>query len=280
MRGKRLLTETSVLPATIPERRDQQANRLRRGRAGGRPRRLQAPQHHLKQFRAIATRSDKTATSYRSMVDLLLRLRGQVPRETSPATTGIHSPMVGDAQPGEQQAGGLEVGPGSRWCWPLVRLPSGKGGTEVAQHRLHHVVGVHNGNVLAEACPEQDAAACANVAAVPDRCGKHDIGLRGHPEDTVATAADHGRPADLGEDELAELSVRVVLYRRNQDGELSPVYPDSDDLRESATVLAAPVNVPTAVVRALLDVEVPADFAADPWLNRHRALVFTDGRIR
>ncbi|SFW86530.1 hypothetical protein SAMN04489730_6409 [Amycolatopsis australiensis] len=79
---------------------------------------------------------------------------------------------------------------------------------------------------------------------------------------------------------MAELSVRVVLYRRNQDGELSPVYPDSDDLRESATVLAAPVNVPTAVVRALLDVEVPADFAADPWLNRHRALVFTDGRIR
>jgi len=83
-----------------------------------------------------------------------------------------------------------------------------------------------------------------------------------------------------GDDELAELSVRVVLYRRDQDGELKPVYPDSDGLMESATVLAAPINVPAAVVRALLDSEVPADFAADPWLNRHRALVFTDGQCR
>ncbi|MEV5721877.1 hypothetical protein AB0L41_49195 [Amycolatopsis mediterranei] len=83
-----------------------------------------------------------------------------------------------------------------------------------------------------------------------------------------------------GGNELAELSVRVVLYHRNQDGELSPVYPDSDDLLESATVLAAPINVPAAVVRALLDSEVPADFAEDPWLNRHRVLAFTNGRCR
>ncbi|OXM65384.1 hypothetical protein CF165_23990 [Amycolatopsis vastitatis] len=39
------------IPATIPERRDQRGNRL-------------------KQFRAIANRFDKTATSYRSMIDL------------------------------------------------------------------------------------------------------------------------------------------------------------------------------------------------------------------
>jgi transposase len=58
--------------ATIPERRDQQANRARRGRAGGRPpafdpviykRRnvVERCFNRLKQFRAIATRYDKTA---------------------------------------------------------------------------------------------------------------------------------------------------------------------------------------------------------------------------
>jgi transposase len=67
--------------ATIPERRDQRANRARRGRSGGRP-----PAFHpainkrrnvvercfnrLKQFRAIATRYDKTALSYQAMIDL------------------------------------------------------------------------------------------------------------------------------------------------------------------------------------------------------------------
>ncbi|WP_375791764.1 hypothetical protein [Amycolatopsis bartoniae] len=65
----------------FPERRDQQANRLRRGRAGGRPpafdqvayRRRNIVErcfNRLKQFRAIATRFDKTTTSYRSMIDL------------------------------------------------------------------------------------------------------------------------------------------------------------------------------------------------------------------
>ncbi len=69
------------IPATIPERRDQQANRLRRGRAGGRPpvfdrtaykRRniVERCFNRLKQFRAIATRFDKTAISYRGMIDL------------------------------------------------------------------------------------------------------------------------------------------------------------------------------------------------------------------
>ena len=69
------------IPATIPERRDQQANRLRRGRAGGRPpafdpvaykRRnvVERCFNRLKQFRAIATRFDKTATSYRGIIDL------------------------------------------------------------------------------------------------------------------------------------------------------------------------------------------------------------------
>jgi transposase len=67
--------------AVIPERRDQQANRARRGRAGGRPpafdktayRRRNIVErcfNRFKQYRAIATRYDKTALSYRAMIDL------------------------------------------------------------------------------------------------------------------------------------------------------------------------------------------------------------------
>ena len=67
--------------ATIPERRDQRANRARRGAKGGRPpvfdktayRRRNIVERcfqRLKQFRAIATRYDKTALSYQAMIDL------------------------------------------------------------------------------------------------------------------------------------------------------------------------------------------------------------------
>ncbi|MGW4110903.1 hypothetical protein ACWEFJ_08485 [Actinosynnema sp. NPDC004786] len=67
--------------AGLPERRDQQANRKRKGRTGGRPlvfdrtadkRRnvVERCFNRLKQFRAIATRFDPTATSYRAMLDL------------------------------------------------------------------------------------------------------------------------------------------------------------------------------------------------------------------
>lgn len=69
------------IAATIPERVDQQANRRRRGSGGGRPpvfdpvayRRRNVVErcfNRLKQYRAIATRYDKTATSYRGMLDL------------------------------------------------------------------------------------------------------------------------------------------------------------------------------------------------------------------
>ncbi|OLR89440.1 IS5 family transposase [Actinokineospora bangkokensis] len=69
------------IPTTIPERRDQQAGRQRRGRAGGRPpvfdpvayRRRNVVErcfNRLKQFRAIATRYDKTALSFQAMIDL------------------------------------------------------------------------------------------------------------------------------------------------------------------------------------------------------------------
>ncbi|WP_435847893.1 IS5 family transposase [Streptomyces fradiae] len=67
--------------AVIPERADQKANRLRRGKAGGRPpafdRELYRARNvvercfnRLKQFRAIATRFDKLATRYKAGVHL------------------------------------------------------------------------------------------------------------------------------------------------------------------------------------------------------------------
>ncbi|MFE0027104.1 hypothetical protein [Amycolatopsis sp. NPDC059021] len=78
-----------------------------------------------------------------------------------------------------------------------------------------------------------------------------------------------------------ELSVRVVLLRRDASGATVPLYrAESGDLRESATTLVAPVNVPHAVVRAVLGTAVPAEFADDPWLDRHRVLVFAGGRCR
>ncbi|GLY87217.1 IS5 family transposase [Actinoallomurus iriomotensis] len=69
------------IAATIPERRDQQAGRQRRGSRGGRPpafapgiyRRRNIVERcfgRLKQYRAIATRYDKTAQSYQGMIDL------------------------------------------------------------------------------------------------------------------------------------------------------------------------------------------------------------------
>jgi transposase len=69
------------IAATIPERRDQRAGRLRRGSRGGRPpafdpliyRRRNVVErcfNRLKQYRAIATRYDKTALSYQGMIDL------------------------------------------------------------------------------------------------------------------------------------------------------------------------------------------------------------------
>ncbi|WP_396776906.1 transposase [Microbispora sp. H10885] len=69
------------IAATTPERRDQQADRLRRGSKGGRPPVFdaQAYRHRnvmercfnrLKQFRAVATRFDKLATRYRAGLEL------------------------------------------------------------------------------------------------------------------------------------------------------------------------------------------------------------------
>lgn len=69
------------IAATIPERADQHGHRVRRGRRGGRPpvfdpiayRRRNVVErcfNTLKHYRAIATRYDNTALSYRGMIDL------------------------------------------------------------------------------------------------------------------------------------------------------------------------------------------------------------------
>lgn len=69
------------IPHTIPERRDQRANRRRKGRRGGRPPAFDRERYkrrnvvercfaRLKQHRGIATRYDKTVTSFKATVTL------------------------------------------------------------------------------------------------------------------------------------------------------------------------------------------------------------------
>ncbi|MFD5205440.1 IS5 family transposase [Streptomyces anulatus] len=80
-RAIRHLLRRRGIAATIPERRDQVANRRRRGRRGGRPPVFDTEIYRdrnvvercfarLKQFRAIATRFDKLANRYRAGVVL------------------------------------------------------------------------------------------------------------------------------------------------------------------------------------------------------------------
>lgn len=77
------------IAVTIPERRDQEANRRRRGRLGGRPPAFDKEIYRdrnvvercfarIKQFRAVATRFDKLADRYRTgivLASLVLWLR-------------------------------------------------------------------------------------------------------------------------------------------------------------------------------------------------------------
>jgi transposase len=82
--NRRFLT-TRGIKVTIPEREDQKAGRARRGSAGGRPRSFDAVAYRgrnvvercfnrLKQWRGIATRSDKTARSYLAGITLAAAL--------------------------------------------------------------------------------------------------------------------------------------------------------------------------------------------------------------
>ncbi|EFL14709.1 LOW QUALITY PROTEIN: transposase, partial [Streptomyces sp. C] len=88
-RAIRHLLRRRGIVVTIPERRDQVANRRRRGRLGGRPPAFDKEVYRdrnvvercfarLKQFRAIATRFDKLADRYRAgvvLASLILWLR-------------------------------------------------------------------------------------------------------------------------------------------------------------------------------------------------------------
>jgi transposase len=74
------------IPHTIPERADQQANRQRRGPRGGRPPTFDQQTYkrrnvvercfnRLKQCRSVATRYDKTTTSYQATVTIAALLQ-------------------------------------------------------------------------------------------------------------------------------------------------------------------------------------------------------------
>jgi transposase len=80
-RGLRAYLRKRGIAHTIPEKADQQRHRLNRGRRGGRPPRFDREAYRrrniverrfnqLKGFRGIATRYDKTATSYEAAVSL------------------------------------------------------------------------------------------------------------------------------------------------------------------------------------------------------------------
>jgi transposase len=80
-RANRALLRRRQIRTTIPEPRDQQANRKRRGRSGGRPPTFDADHYkrrnqvergfnRRKQFRAVATRYDKLATHYAATVTI------------------------------------------------------------------------------------------------------------------------------------------------------------------------------------------------------------------
>ncbi|MFI6010179.1 IS5 family transposase [Streptomyces sp. NPDC051243] len=80
-RGFRAYLRKRGISHTIPEKQDQQRHRRNRGRGGGRPPRVDRVIYHrrntverrfnrLKSFPGIATRYDKTATSYEAAVSL------------------------------------------------------------------------------------------------------------------------------------------------------------------------------------------------------------------
>ena len=79
--GNRAYLRSRGIKTVIPEKSDQIAARKRKGSKGGRPPRLDAEAYkgrnvversfnHLKQWRGLATRYDKLATTYRSAVVL------------------------------------------------------------------------------------------------------------------------------------------------------------------------------------------------------------------
>ena len=84
-RANRAYLARRGIKATIPDRADQHANRTRKGSAGGRPPAFDAEIYkqrnvvercigHLKKWRGIAMRSDKTARNYHAGITLAAAL--------------------------------------------------------------------------------------------------------------------------------------------------------------------------------------------------------------
>jgi transposase len=81
-KANRAVLRARKIKAVIPQRRDQVANRLRKGSAGGRPPTFDAGQYkhrnqvergygRRKQFRALATRYDKLGTHWQATNDIV-----------------------------------------------------------------------------------------------------------------------------------------------------------------------------------------------------------------
>jgi transposase len=97
-RANRAALRARRIPHIIPERDDQQANRARKGKRGGRPpafdraryrqrNQVERLMNRRKQFRAVATRFDKLAVRYQATVcvaDILIWLRAR-PDRTRPS---------------------------------------------------------------------------------------------------------------------------------------------------------------------------------------------------
>jgi transposase len=93
-RGNRRALRARRIPHAIPEKADQQANRVRKGSRGGRPPTFHAERYRQrntierlmnrrKQFRAVATRYDKLGCRYRATVqiaDIFIWLRAKPDR--------------------------------------------------------------------------------------------------------------------------------------------------------------------------------------------------------
>jgi transposase len=93
-RANRAALRARRIPHTIPEPKDQQANRARRGARGGRPpafdreryrnrNQVERLMNRRKQFRAVATRFDKLAVRYQATIcvaDILIWLRARPDR--------------------------------------------------------------------------------------------------------------------------------------------------------------------------------------------------------
>ncbi len=155
------------IAATIPERRDQEANRRRRGALGGRPPTVHKETYRarnmvercfarLKQFRAIATRFDKPADRYRAgvvLASLILWLRE--PARWSLSVSWL--PLLGRSANGNAESFVGLIPPEYSFernlrCLPHIRILVGEPAGD--DRRVRHGVGAEDGETLDPCAPE------------------------------------------------------------------------------------------------------------------------------